>query len=440
MDFREAIMAIAIAVAAGALIGAERQQSRVSKDSDPKDADDETGFGGIRTFPLIALLGALGALARPIAGLWLLGGLLLGLIAFVTVSHVWSGARSELGVSSEVAALLTFALGAMAAMPDLMPHTQRFLLVGSVTAVVLALLALKEPLHNFAQRVSADDIFATVKFVILALIILPVLPHRTYGPLDVLNPYKIGLMIVLVAGISFAGYVAARVVGSQRGLLVAGLLGGLVSSTAVTMTFAGRAKTETKLAAVCTVAIVAACSTMFARVVGVIAVVDRPLLWALAPSLGTMAIVGFGAGAWLYRSAGKKDREEAQTKGDEPKLKNPFALKQAVSFGLLYGVVLFVAKAAQTYLGSGGLYASSILAGLTDVDAITLSVAELHQGGLEASTAANAIVLAAVTNTIVKSGIAISIGGKVLGRKVASIMGAALVAGGIVLVVMALRG
>jgi uncharacterized membrane protein (DUF4010 family) len=152
-------------------------------------------------------------------------------------------------------------------------------------------------------------------------------------------------------------------------------------------------------------------------------------------------VVGFGASAWLYRSSSKGAQEAAQEKQEgDAKLKNPFELKQAISFGLLYGVVLFVAKAAQTYLGSGGLYASAVLAGLTDVDAITLSVAELHQGGLEAATAANAITLAAVTNTIVKTGIAISIGGKVLGKKVGIIMGSALVAGLVVLVVVGMRG
>lgn len=431
MTFRDIIISIAVAVAAGALIGAERSQSGTNE----KTGETE-GFGGIRTFPLIALLGALGSLARPVVGLWLLGGMLLVVGAFVTVSHVRATAEKATGISSEVAAMLTFALGAIATMDDLMPSTQRYLLVGSVSAVVLGLLALKKPIHDFVQRVSADDIFATVKFVILALVILPVLPNQTYGPLSVLNPYKVGMMIMLVAGISFAGYVAARVVGSHQGLLVAGLLGGLVSSTAVTMTFAGRAKKQTQLAAVCTVAIVAACSTMFARVVGVIAVVERPLLNSLAPSLGTMALVGFGASFVLYRRSGKEARK-AGGEGEAPKLSNPFELKQAISFGLLYGVVLFIAKAAQTYLGSGGLYASAVLAGLTDVDAITLSVAELHQGGLDSGTASNAIVLAAVTNTIVKSGIAISIGGKALGKWVAGIMGAALVSGAIVAIVMA---
>ncbi len=432
MEFREILISLALAVAAGAIIGAERQQSREVEDETTEPPD----FGGIRTFPLIALAGALGALSRPVAGWWLLGGLLLGLAVLLGVSYYWSCKHGHYGMSSEVAALLTFGLGVAAVSPELLPGSQRYLFVASVTALLLMLLALKRPLHAFVARVSPADVYATTKFVILALIILPVLPNRTYGPLDVLNPFKIGLMIVLVAGISFAGYIAARVVGSQRGLLAAGLLGGLVSSTAVTMTFAGRAKAEPKVATLCTVAIVAACSTMFARVVVVVAVVEPSLVGSLGWSLGTMAAVGFAASAILYWRHGS-ERKQTQ---EEVKLKNPFALGQAISFGLVYGVVLFVAKAAQTYLGSGGLYASSFLAGLTDVDAITLSVAELHQGGLDTAVAALAITIAAVTNTVVKSGMAVSLGGWKLGKQIVAVMGAALVAGFIALAVVRMSG
>ena len=367
-------MSLGVAVACGALVGAERQQSR-DRDKKAGDFDTHTDFGGIRTFPLIALLGALGAIARPIAGLWLLGMMAIGVSALIGIAYFRSSGKGHYGISSEVAALLTFTLGAVAAMPELADHGPRYVLVGSSAALILATLALKDPIHRVVQKVSSDDVFATVKFVILALIILPVLPNKTYGPLDVINPYKIGMMIVLVAGISFTGYVVSRVVGSRRGLLVTGLVGGLVSSTAVTMTFAGRAKTDPKVASLCGVAIVAACSTMFARVVAVIAVVERPLLMSLAWPLGTMALVGYLAGYVLYRKETKKQKKDEEKKGaaeEDVKLKNPFELGQAIKFGLLYGVVLFVAKAAQTYLGSGGLYASSVLAGLTDVDAIII--------------------------------------------------------------------
>jgi uncharacterized membrane protein (DUF4010 family) len=454
MTFQQTLVSIAVAVAAGGLIGAERQQSQQAASvasgivAEKHGKQHAADFGGIRTFPLIALLGALGALVRPIAGMWMLGGLLFGVIAFVAVSHAWSGRRGDIGISSEVAALVTYILGALALMPDLMPDdSHRYLLVAGCAATTLALLALKEPMHQFVGRVSADDVYATTKFLILALIVLPVLPNEVYGPLKVLNPFKIGMMIVLVAGISFTGYLASRLVGQDRGILLAGLLGGLVSSTAVTLTYAGKAKKESSLAPLCGVAIVVACSTMFARVVVVIAVVDRTLLSTLAWSLGTMAVVGFLASVLLFfktnrdtAKAGDTGSADKKPSEDGVALRNPFELKQAVMFGLLYGGVLFVAKAAQTYLGSGGLYASSILAGLTDVDAITLSVADLHRSGLETSVAATAITLAAVTNTIVKSTMAITIGGAALGKTVAPILGGALVVGGTVFLVHQMMG
>lgn len=421
MTFRDAFVSLAVAVAAGMLLGAERQQSAA--------AEEKKDFAGIRTFPMVSLLGALGALARPAVGLWLLGGLLLGVVAFVTVSHARTAARDEIGISTEVACLLAYALGALAGMRDLMPDADRFLLVGTTAAAALALLALKAPLHGFVSRLSPDDVYATTKFVVLALVILPVLPRGAYGPLGVLAPFKIGKMIALVAGVSFAGYVASRLVGAARGLLVAGLLGGLVSSTAVTLTYAGRGRKEPALASLCAVAIVAACSVMFARIAVVVALLDRPLLAALAPPLGVTAAVGFAAAFLRYRSAGAAPEGESR-EGPEPTLRNPFELRQAVTFGLLYGVVLFVAKAAQLWAGSAGLYLSAVLAGLTDVDAITLSVVDMHRGGLPASTAATAIALAAVTNTVVKAGVALSVGGAAVGRPVALTLGAALAAGG----------
>jgi uncharacterized membrane protein (DUF4010 family) len=289
----------------------------------------------------------------------------------------------------------------------------------------MGLLALKRPLHGFTARVSDDDVYATAKFVLLALVVIPLLPDRTYGPLDVFNPFKVGLMIALVAGISFAGYVAARLVGSDRGLLVTGLLGGLVSSTAVTLTFAGRAKETPRLVPLLSVGILAASSTMFARILVVVAVVDRALLGALASSLGVMAASGYLIAVILFRKAARKN--EAAEPVD---LQNPFELKRAVLFGLLYGAVLFAAKAAQVYIGETGLYASAILGGLTDVDAITLSLADLHLGGVDGSVAVTGITLAAITNTMVKAAIAVIAGGRALGRRVAGALLVALLSGG----------
>lgn len=392
-----------MAIAAGGLVGAERQQAQSGRAG--------SDFGGVRTFPLVALAGALGALLRPFFGAWLLAALLAAVVALLAVSHARS--KDDVGVSSEMAAIVTFVLGAVAGTPALLPDGPRFLLVAAGAATTMALLALKRPLHGFIARVSEDDVFATAKFVLLALVVIPLLPNRTFGPLDVVNPYKVGLMIALVAGVGFAGYVAARLVGSHRGLLVTGLLGGLVSSTAVTLTFAGRAKATPALMPLSAVAILAASSMMFARLVVVIAVVAPALLGAVALPLGTMAVTGFTAAIVLFRkSAGQSGS------ADPVPLRNPFELKQAVQFGLLYGLVLFAAKAAQVYVGSRGIYASAVLAGLADVDAITLSLAELHRSGTEAGVAATGITLAAVTNTLVKGTMAAVAGGWALGRRV----------------------
>ena len=417
-------MSLAVALAAGALVGAEREQAK----GDAAQRD----FGGIRTFPLIALLGALGALLESVGSAWILVGFLFAFVALLFRSRTF-GRRNGPGITSEVAAIVTFALGAVAASPELMPNGPRWLLVIGAAAVTMTLLAVKRPLHGFMADVSQEDVYATAKFVLLALVVLPLLPNRAYGPFDALNPFKIGVFILLVAGVSFAGYVAARLVGSGRGLLLVGLIGGIVSSTAVTLTLAGRAKSQSALTRSAALAIVAACSTMFARVLVVIGIVRFPLLARLALPLAVMAATGFG----LALIVALRNSEKAESAESVP-LRNPFELRSALKFGLYYAVIAFVAKAAEHYAGSSGLYASAVLAGLADVDAITLSFVELHRSGLDAAVATTGIVLAVITNTVVKAGISAVAGGKALGTQVALMLGAAIVAGGASVVVQRL--
>jgi uncharacterized membrane protein (DUF4010 family) len=423
MTLRSALISLAVAVAAGGLIGVERQQART------KSAGGD--FGGVRTFPLVAVLGATGALLQPLIGAWILGVLLGAVVVLLGVSHA-RAKDQDLGVTSEIAAIVTFVLGVVAASPALMADVPRYQLVAAVAATTMTLLALKRPLHGFVANISENDVYATAKFVLLALVVIPLLPDATFGPLNVLNPFKIGLMITLVAGTSFAGYVAARLIGSRRGLLVTALIGGLVSSTAVTLTFAGRAKADSAIVPLSTVAILAASSTMFARLIVVVAVVDRPLLGSLVLPLGAMAVTGYVAATALYL------REVNRAGSTEPvPLHNPFELKRAVQFGLLYAIVLFVAKAAQTYAGSTGIYASAVLAGLTDVDAITLSLVDLHRGGMSAGIATAGITLAAITNTLTKAGMAIFVGGSQLGKRVGLALLIVLGAGGATLALTA---
>ena len=422
MSFKDIFFGLLVALAAGALIGLEREQARV--------LDRKPSIGGVRTFPLIALAGALSALLAHTMGVWPVLGALLVVGAFLGVSYYqeW-GKEVTPGITTQVAALITFLLGALALLPGLPLATgQRYLLIVASAGVVMALLSFKAPLHQAVARVSEDDIYATAKFVILALVVLPLLPDRTFGPLHVLNPFDTGLMIVLIAGISFLGYIATRIAGEGRGLAVTGILGSLVSSTAVTVSMATRVREAPKIAVLAAVAILAASATMFARILTIVGIVDFGLLPVLMWPLGVMMIVGYGT-ALVFYFRSRDDHHEAEPVS----LRNPFELGSALKFGLLYAAVIFVAKAAQTFLGDQGLYVSSVLAGTTDVDAITLSMARFHREGLNATTAATAITLAAVTNTAVKAGIAAWLGGRELGVRVAVGLGMTLVAGALVL-------
>ncbi len=420
MTLDDTLLSIAVAVVAGFLIGAERQQAH--RDSEGAD------FGGVRTFPLVALLGALAGILQKSLGPWPLVVFFLGVVALLAVSHARSK-TADAGLTSEVAALVTFALGALAGMSQLLPNAQRYVVVAAGAAITMGLLALKRPLHGFVARVSEDDVYATTKFVLLALVVIPLLPNHVVGPLGVLNPFKIGLLVALVAGISFVGYVAARVMGDGRSLLVTGFVGGLVSSTAVTLSLARRVKQAEKLAPLVAVGVLAASSTMFVRLLVVVAIADHSLLGMLAAPLGIMAASGYAAAFLLFRSATTQIGEL----GPVP-LRNPFELKTAVGFGLLYAVVLLAAKLAQVYIGTAGIYGSAVLAGLTDVDAITLSLASLRRGGgVEPGVAATGIALAAATNTLAKLAIASVAGGTRLGRCVAPRFFVVLVSGALAL-------
>jgi uncharacterized membrane protein (DUF4010 family) len=419
MTFAESVVSSVVALAAGGLIGAERQQAHREGKGD---------FGGIRTFPLIAAVGACAGLLRPATGEWAFVVLFLGVASFLAISHARSG-REDLGISSEVAAIVTYALGTLATSPEVLPAGPRYLLVGAIAGMTMALLALKQPLHGFAARISEDDVYATVKFVLLALVFIPVLPSHDYGPLAAINPFKVGVFTALVAGISFAGYVAVRWLGARQGAILVGLFGGLVSSTAVTLTFASRTKQQKETVGLASIAIVAASATMFARLIVLLGFRDRVLLVALVAPLAATALAGWAGSLFLYR------REKQRAHSEPVSLRNPFELKRALQFGVLYVIVSVVAKASQAYLGQLGLYASAVAAGIADVDAITLSMTDLHLGGLATEQAGTAIVLAAVTNTVVKGSMAAVVGGRALGARVGIVLLVSLVIGGVVLAI-----
>ncbi len=390
-----------VALFIGILVGLQRE---VASDGIP-DRPREM-FAGVRTFALMSLAGCTAAFVADLLTLpWAFIGIILPLGALVTAAYIITASRGNVGMTTEVAAIVTILAGALC-------FWDQIALAVALGVVTTALLSLKLELHGFAARIKREDIVATLKFAIITAIILPVLPNQTFGPppFDVLNPYKIWLMVVLISGISFLGYVLIKLVGSRHGIGLTGLLGGLVSSTAVTLSFSQRSQKEDHLAKPFALAIIIAWTIMFVRVLVEVTITNLALLWVVWLPIAVAGGAGLAYGAYLYFAP-------RQGETGDVSVSNPFELGPAITFGLLYGVILLVARAAQFYFGDTGVYLSSILSGLADVDAITLSMAELsNSGNLELSTAARAIVLATMSNTVVKGGIVLSSGSAALRR------------------------
>ncbi len=421
-------VSLAVALGVGLLIGMEREQAS-------PEGEDLTFLGGARTHALFALAGALSALLARSAGVWVVVIAFVALMSLTVSSYIADvRAGRDRGMTSEAAFAITFLLGALALSQGVLePLDRRMIVVAALGVAVTALLSAKPLFQRLIEKTSKEDVYATLKFLIVAVIVLPLLPNQTYGPLDVLNPFEIGLMVVLIAGIGFVGYVAVRIMGSGRGLALTGFIGGLVSSTSVTLSFSGRAKEQRTLAGACALAVVAASSIMFPRVLIEVAVVNPGLLPKVAIPLGAMTGAGAIYAFAMYRAtrstggSGKKGGEEAEEKVE---FDNPFELGSAIKFGLVYALVLLVAVAATRYLGAGGTYVAGLLAGTTDVDAITLSMANQAKAGLDPSVAATTIMLGAASNTIVKAGLAIGLGGWAFGKRVALAFAVVLAAGG----------
>jgi uncharacterized membrane protein (DUF4010 family) len=387
----------AAALGLGVLLGLERERAKKA----------ETSFAGVRTFGLLALAGGVAAFLESVLALpWLALVLFASICGLVTVSYAVTAQRGELGVTTELSALLAFLLGFLCVRGHV--PTAAGLAVASG-----AVLALKEWLHRLAGRIETADVEATLKFAIVSIIILPLVPNQNFGPapLDVINPYKIWLMIVLISGLNFASYLLVKIVGTEHGIGLTGLLGGLVSSTAVTLGFAQRSRQEPSQVSSLALGILIAWSVMFVRVVVLVAAVNL----GLAPGIG-IAMAAFGipslAICWLLWRR-QRSAETATVSAGE----NPFELGEAIRFGLLFGVITFAAKAAQVYLGDAGLYLAGAIGGLTDVDAIALSMAQLALGDAASSeVAARSIVIAVASNTLFKAGMVAFLGAASLRR------------------------
>lgn len=414
MEPYEPFISLAVALACGLVIGFEREQAAAARHQ------DDVMFGGARTHPLFALVGALATLlSRQFGAVAFVIGF-LALLVFLGIGYWHSLLRGKAGSTSEAAALLSYLLGALSTSHGVVePLPRRVLVVASVTVIVTTLLSVKPALHTLAARVSSEDIYATLKFLLVAVVALPLLPDATLGPLEVLNPRHIGFMVVLIAGLSFVGYVAIRLLGPRRGLGLTGLVGGLASSTAVTLSMSQHARRDRALERACALAIVLASTIMFLRVLVVVAVANASLVKQLAVPTASMAVAGLAVSAFFYL----RSRAGAAGAPGEVKFTNPFELGSALKFAVLYAGILLGTKALTLYFGTKTTYLAAVLAGATDVDAITLSMSNLAAGGLAQDVAVTSIVLAMISNTAVKAGMTVVVGGWEFGRKLAATLG-----------------
>lgn len=389
------------ALAIGLLIGTQREFQHRREDK------ATSLYAGIRTFPLVALAGGMGAyLSALFDGPWVLAAVLLVVGAMAVAAYRAGVAQGNVGLTTEVAAMVTALAGALC----VAGHLGVVAALGVATAI---LLELKPETRRFVKALREDELEAALKFAAVSALILPVLPDETYGPppFDVVSPFKVWLMVVFISGISFLGYVLTKVVGATRGVGLTGLVGGLASSTATTLSFAERSTARESLSGALAMGVFAAWAVMFGRVLVEAGVVNPALLGTVWPAItaGGVAGLAYAAFLWFRNRRAEKDgavEEEGQA------FTNPFELKSALAFGALYAVILVVSKAAEMYLGTTGLYASAVASGLADVDAVTLSMAELSgpSGSIDLDTAANAVTLAAASNTVVKGGIVVATG------------------------------
>jgi uncharacterized membrane protein (DUF4010 family) len=392
-----------IALLIGALVGTEREKRKV--------AEQEVSFGGLRTFILFAQAGAVSAwLSIHLGYPWIFVATVIAISAIVVTGYILESRvrPTEVGVTTELAAITVCLLGGAV--------MYGYVAIAVALAIVTsAVLAYKRPLHEAVAKIGTDDLYAGLRLLIATFIVLPLLPDRTVDPWQALNPYRLWSLVILISSLSLAGYVAVRWLGPAHGTLVTAASGGLASSTAVSLSFARQSRVGTMDGRELAAGVLAAWVVMFVRVIIAVAIVNVSLVAALLAPFVAMAVVAALLAGWFYWRGSGAARAGGETPAEVP-LKNPFSLWEASKFGLLFAAVLLIVQLTQRYLEGGGLYAVAALAGLTDVDAITLSLADFARLGGDARTAAGAIVIAALSNTVVKCAMVVALGSPALRR------------------------
>jgi uncharacterized membrane protein (DUF4010 family) len=382
---------LALALAIGLLVGVERGWRA-------REAEEGSRAAGMRTFALSGLLGGVAALVSEKLGGWAFVALCLpfaGVMAFFKQRE--QAADNDFSATAVVAALLVFGLGAYSIVGD--PR-----LAAAAAVAATALLAFKDLLHAWLARLTWEELRSALVLLAMSVVLLPVIPNQAYGPYQAFNPYEVWLLTIVLAGVSFVAYVATKVLGPGRGVVVASAAGALVSSTAVTLNLARQqrdAPAPERLAGAALLASV----VMAGRIAAVVAALSAPLLNLLAAPLAAFGLVSVVAGGLLVWRGGKSEAPSAETT-----VKSPLDLAVAFKFAALLAVLMAASKILAGMYGEGALLPVSAIAGLADVDAVALTVGRLAGGGADLRLCALAMLLAAAVNSGTRSVIASAVG------------------------------
>ncbi|MCX7192654.1 MAG: MgtC/SapB family protein [Proteobacteria bacterium] len=389
----EALPQFITSLAIGLLIGLERERNPSAR-------------AGLRTFALVAVFGTLSALlSTKLNSPWLLIAGLLAVAAMIVASYINSH-DDDPGTTTVIALLLCYGLGAMIWYD--MTKLAVMLAIG-----ITALLYFKPELRGFSQKLTRRDLVAVLQFSVLTFIVLPILPNQDYGPYHAINPHQAWLMVVLISGISLAGYTALQVVGTRYGAPLLGFFGGMVSSTATTLIYAKHGKLNPAMSYLAASVIVIASLVVILRLMVVSAVVAYGTIPKLMPVLAVGLLFGLIVALYNWRKMDKA------TELYLPETTNPAELHSALGFGLLYVAVLLGTAGMKDIAGSHGLYVVALISGLTDVDAITLSSLRLFNlGQLNEHQTVTAIAIAYLSNLTFKFGLVFFLGGKSLAKHV----------------------
>lgn len=402
---------LGVALVLSALVGLEREHRY--------QLDKSSGFGGIRTFSLIGLLGALAyVLDDTVPFLFIV--ITAGFLLFLVASYVMTSKfQASFGATSEMAAILVYLIGLISAL-------ELYFLATVIAIIVLLMLYFKDTLHNWAKSLKSRELVSTIEFMIIAFVVLPIVPDKAFGPYGFFNPYIVWLMVVFISGISFLSYVTIKLLGQRRGITLTGFLAGFISSTALTFSFSNESKKNRTVINPFALAVVIASTAMFFRVLIEVSVLNSELIEYLLFPILAMGVTGILGALFLWL---KKEKVPKNFEDKMVHMNSPFSLFPAIKFAVLFSVIFLLTKFANDIMGERGIYITSVISGLMDVDAITVSMANSAKNGLDKETASLAIIIGAMTNTFAKGVIFSLFGNFKVALRILSVFGAMLIVG-----------